>query len=82
MAFTEDANNSTVFTSQNSNMLSKERNLRNKKSETASHLLMDSIYFFFFLHTSQLSDFIGYTNSVYVSMLLPAYQWMAKFEVP
>lgn len=54
----EDANNSTVFNSQNSNMFSKKRNLRNEKSETASHLLMDSIYLFFsyISHNSLISS--------------------------
>jgi len=42
----------TVFTSQYSNMLSKERNLRNEKSETTSHLLMDSIYLFLTYRTT------------------------------
>lgn len=67
MAFTTDANNNTVFIYQNLNMLSMERNLRNEKSEIASHLLIFAIYIYTYTHS--LISLIRYTYSVYVSAL-------------
>lgn len=66
MAFTTDASSNTVFISKNLNMLSMEINLRNEKSETASHLLIFATYIYTPHHS-----LIRYTYSVYVSMFLP-----------